>query len=279
VPGTVEKVNFREGDIVDPDQREPLVVVSEKLYSANVSAAVAEMDRAQTRLDDAKKNWDLIKNRLDSVSESEQLMRRTALKVADAEVEISRAALERARFQQSLSLRRPPYRAQINKKLVERGNQVDEKTVIATMADLTRLRLVGFVPETATPTVRDLMERRDQAFPVVRAFLFRWGLISGAEADVRAVDLNVDFDPEFTVLPFPGRQFRARIFALSTVGDPATPQFEFKAEIDVPRSGPPLLPGYTARIHVPLQTRRDAVLVHEESLRSTERGWLVFVPE
>lgn len=252
VPGNVEEVNFREGMIVDPKDPLPLVKVSVPLYEAAARVAKAELARAESRFKEADGNLTLAKKNWASLAESEQLQRTSAKLIAEAELSAAAGALERAQYNRERCQLRAPYRGFVNKRLVTKGSYVDEKTVIATMADLSRLRLTMFVPETATATVRELLERKQR---------------------------DPAFDPEFTVPAFPRTTFKARIFYLSTVGESSTHQFECKAEIFQPDSGPKLLPGFTARVRVPLESRRDAVLVHEECLRSTERGWLVFVPE
>ena len=47
------------------------------------------------------------------------------------------------------------------------GTYLEEKAVIGTIADLRRLRLVGWVPEKAAPTARELMiqENRQRLNP------------------------------------------------------------------------------------------------------------------
>ena len=54
---------------------------------------------------------------------------------------------------------RAPYAGRINKRLITKGSYLEERTPIATIADLSRIRLVGYVPETAAPVVRDLLRQ------------------------------------------------------------------------------------------------------------------------
>ena len=276
VPGQVDDVLFREGDVVEPSQRDPLVRISQPLYEAALRVAEFEVQRAESKAAEAGKNWELAKKNPSSLSETELLQREYAVKLSDAEVSAAKAALERAKYNLGLSQMKPPYRGRINKRMVTKGSHVEEKTVIATMADLSRLRLTTYVPESATSTVREYLDRRERLAAIIQASLAASGV---PEFSVRAADLPGEHDPDFNVLAFPGQTFKARIFYLSTVGDPSTHQFECKAEITIPKDAPQLLPGFTARVRMPLKTRRDAVLVPEESLRSTERGWLVFTPE
>ena len=54
--------------------------------------------------------------------------------------------------------------------------------------------------------------------------------------------------------------------------------FECKAEIDLGAPGAELRPGYTARIRVPLRSNANAVVVPEEAVRASERGFIAFTP-
>jgi multidrug efflux system membrane fusion protein len=279
VAGNVDEVNFREGDIVDPSDLEPLVRISVPLYKAAAEAAQFEVRRAESRAEEARKNLALAKKNWDSLSETEKLQRESADAVARAELSSAKAALDRALYNQKRSQLMAPYRGRINKRMVTKGSYVEDKTVIATMADLSRLRLTTFIPESATATVRELMDRRDRAMAAAQVLAGSDGWPGMAWWYLKACDLPADFDPEFTALPLPKKTFRAKMFYLSTVGDPSTHQFECKAEIMQAPDTAVLLPGFTSRVRVPLETRADAVLVPEEALRSTERGWLVFIPE
>src|SRR5262249_12062755 len=82
--------------------------------------------------------------------------------------------------------------------------------------------------------------------------------------------------------------FHARVFFMSTIADPSTHMFEVKAEILIngklfglhPDKAlrDELRPGYTAKIRFPLRSNPDAVIVPEEAVRASERGFLAFVP-
>ena len=62
-----------------------------------------------------------------------------------------------------------PIAGQINQRKAMPGDHVKEETVIATIADLSRLRLVGSVPERAAPMVRELKNQREAARSAWRA--------------------------------------------------------------------------------------------------------------
>src|SRR5262249_6850845 len=141
---------------------EPLVRISVPLYKAAAEAAHFEVRRAETRAEEASKNLALAKRNWGSLSEAEKLQRESADAVAKSELSAAKAALDRALYNQRRSQLMAPYRGRINKRMVTKGSYVEDKSVIATMADLSRLRLTTFIPESATATVRELMDRRER---------------------------------------------------------------------------------------------------------------------
>jgi RND family efflux transporter MFP subunit len=177
---------------------------------------------------------------------------------------------------------RAPYAGQVNQRKVTLGTYVEDKTTIATIADLRRIRLVGWVPEKAAPTARELLRREE---------LRRACRLTGAAltATVPLAPLTVlvagerltspdDFNLEFTLNAYPKQTFRARIFYMSTVASPDTHMFECKAEVDARGLDAELRPGLSARIRCPLRGNPNACVVPEESVRATERGFIAFVP-
>jgi hypothetical protein len=135
---------------------------------------------------------------------------------------------------------------------------------------------------------------------------------------VHADIVSSGFDPEFEVFALPGQMHLARIFYMSTVGNIDTHMFECKAEVLGWRYNPPtrpepvkkadekkslepigpfnsqsklmkksldvfsipkLWPGFTAKIRFPMRSSPNAAVIPEESIRNTEKGFIVFVPE
>src|SRR5207249_8255212 len=105
-----------------------------------------------------------------------------------------------------------------NKRYVTKGSYLEERTPIATIADLSRIRLVGYVPETAAPVVRDLVAAQDDRLLAARIGLALGGIGHTSHALQRAVTLNAvasdiipsGYDPEFQILALPGQSFLAR---------------------------------------------------------------------
>src|SRR5581483_6521207 len=144
-----------------------------------------------------------------------------------------------------------------------------------------------------------------------------WSLQMGAYLAAKDFVLS-GYDPEFELHALPGLTHYGRIFYMSTVGSLDTHMFETKAEVlgwspeplavlapavnelldplkpapQVPAAkkangtrkkapltaGPQFWPGYTAKIRFPLKSNSGACVVHEESIRASERGFIAFVP-
>jgi multidrug efflux system membrane fusion protein len=285
VAGVVDEVLFREGDVVD--RNSILVKVDQRKYEAALRVAEAQEKRALAQLALAKDLASRATAAGIGVSAEERSKYLLNLNVAEAELLSARAALELARNNFDRSQVRAPYRGQINQRRVTPGTYLEEATVIATMADLSRIRLVGWVPETAAPTVRRLMAEQPARLRAVKATLplcgfgpSPWAAL-GCAAGIGLADSDQvpsGFDPEFTLQAYRNRTFRARCFYLSKVADPSTHMFECKAEIDTRGLDVDLEPGYTARIRIPLESNPAACVVPEEAIRASERGFIVFVP-
>jgi RND family efflux transporter MFP subunit len=296
VAGVVDEVLFREGDEVTPDTI--LVKVDQKRYvaaadvtRANEQQAQADLNRARAAVALAKDQADRAREARHGVSEEERTQKALAFRVAEAELKAAEAKLLAAQAAQTVaennlnrSRVRPPYGGRINQRRVTVGSFVEDKTAVATIADLSRLRLVGFVPETAAATVRARMTARQmtEAAPLLSpaaACLAARGSPFTLMADFALASAGPGrYDAEFSTPAYPQKTFRAKLFYLSTVANPETHMFECKAEVPTRSEGVTLQPGFTARVRYPLRTNPDACVVPEESVRPNERGFVAFVP-
>lgn len=284
VTGLVDEVTFREGDEVGP--KTVLIKVDQRRYVAAAKVAEANVQRAEAALALAKDLARRAQQAGAGASVEEKAKTGLQLSLAEAELHSSKASLDLASNNLDRSHVRSPYKGRINQRRVTPGSYLEEKTVIATMADLSRLRLVGWVPETVAPTVRELMANQKARHQAAKLALPLGSWLAGQDpwAGLAATHLLLldripsGFDPEFTLLAFPHRSFMARIFYLSTVANPDTHMFECKAEIDLTGVDLELRPGFTARIRVPLKSNANACVVPEESVRASERGFIAFVP-
>jgi multidrug efflux system membrane fusion protein len=282
-----------------------------KRAQAAVKRAQASARKAEAACKDAQETLELRKVVLDNIRRSGRAAKveerqeaqanvevgQARVGVAKADVEVAGAELEAARKDvdaaQALfevaehnwrrSQVRAPYTGQINQRKVTRGSYLEEKTVIATMADLSRLRLVGYIPEKSAPIARHMLEQENRlrtaflagpAFTAARAG--PWAALAAVLTD-RAGDTPAVFPLEFELRTFPNRSFKGRIFYLSTVASPDTHMFECKAEVPA-RDKAELRPGYTAKIRCPLPGRSSSIVIPEEAVRASERGFIAFRP-
>src|SRR5262249_47358799 len=155
VTGIVDEVLFREGDVVDA--KKVLVKVDQRRYVSAAKIAEANLLRAERGQDLAKDLYDRAFSSREGSSAEEKAKARLGRGMAEAELLSARANLEMARNNLDRSQVHAPYPGRINQRRITPGTYLEEKTVIATIADLSRVRLVGYVPETAAPIVRELM--------------------------------------------------------------------------------------------------------------------------
>jgi multidrug efflux system membrane fusion protein len=220
-----------------------------------------------------------------NVVEAEKMVSETERGAALGELESARAALELARHNLDRSQVRAPYPGRINQRRITPGSYLEERTVIATIANLSTIRLVGYIPETAAPIVRELMAHEAARKQAHRLGLFAASHAAGPHAGAVGTllaqrdEIPGGYDPEFRLLVAPRFGFRGRFFYLSTVADPTTHMFEFKAEVDTRHAPVELRPGYTAQIRIPVRSNPDAVVIPEEAVRASEQGFIAFVPD
>jgi RND family efflux transporter MFP subunit len=284
VSGLVDEVLFREGEIVDA--KKILVKIDQRRYQDAVKIAEAAVMRAEHNEKLANDLYNRAYGSGLGSSAAEKAKASLDKGMAQAELLSAKASLDLARHNLDRSQVRAPYPGQINQRKISPGSFLEDKTVIATIADLSRLRLCGWVPETAAPIVRALMLQQEQRAEIYRRTLplsgwlggsIPWGALAGLHL-VQNDRVPGGYDPEFQLVAYPEHTFRGRIFYLSTVANADTHMFEFKAEVDTRGVKGQLRPGYTARIRIPLRSNPDAVVVPEEAVRASERGFIAFVP-
>jgi membrane fusion protein, multidrug efflux system len=281
VTGVVDEVLFREGQWVDTNT--VLVKVDQRRYLAGAEVAHANAKRAEATLalakDVAERSRRLAGR---GVSDEEQSKAALSVRMADAELASARAGVILAEHNLERSQVRAPYAGQINQRKITPGTYLEEKTVIGTIADLRRLRLVGWVPEKAAPTARELMaqENRQRMGRMVANCLARTAPLGGFAGVALDAEVSTPsgFALEFTLMAYPKLPFHGRIFYLSSVANPDTHMFECKADVDTRGVDVELKPGFTARIKCPLHGNANACVIPEEAVRASERGFIAFVP-
>jgi membrane fusion protein, multidrug efflux system len=301
VPGLVEEVRFREGQYVR--QGEVLVLLDQARYKALVAQAeanVARMEAAALRARYVVSRESVLLDQISranqlgtgTVKDEEVVRARASLDVAVAEekgaekeADAARALLALARHNLERSQVKARYSGQINKRMITNpGVHVEEKTVIGTMADLSCLRLVGFIPEKYAPQVRERIAQENAARAPWAAscastwFASPWAGLAAWQADAAGMG-PPGFQVEFEVRPLPRRTFQARVFYMSTTADPQTHMFECKAEVPQYGLDVKLEAGYSARIRAPVPGNPQSFVVPEECVRATERGFIAYRPK
>lgn len=245
-------------------------IVLDNIRRAGRAAKIEERQEAQA-------NVEMTAARLD-VAKAERTVCDADLNAAKKEVEAAQAMLSIARRNFQMSEVRAPFTGQINQRKASRGMYLEDKTPIATMADLTRLRLVGYIPERATPVVRQMLAEAKPlraAFLVGNAISGLWGALAALHTEREgATPPSIEFE----VRPFPNRKFYGRIFYLSTVANADTHLFECKAEVPLHGMGVELRPGFSAKVRCPLPGRPSTIIVPEVAVRASERGFVAFRP-
>lgn len=294
---------------IDPKKYSAMLAQAEanlKKAEANIQRVEAVATKAAAAVRDAQQSVDLRRTMLENIrragrsvktedrqeSEAQLEMNSARLEVAKAEKMVAGVDIEAAKKEamaaQALydlakhnydrSFVKAPFTGQINQRKVIRGTYVEDKTVLATMADLSRLRLVGYIPERATPMVRQMVQKETEvraAFLAGGVFANPWAALAATATDLVG-ETPAAFRLEFTLRPFPEQKFTGRIFFLSTVANPDTHLFECKAEVPTHGVGAQLRPGFTAKIRCPLPGRPTSLIVPEEAVRASERGFIAF---
>jgi multidrug efflux system membrane fusion protein len=279
VPGLIDEILCREGQWVERGTL--LAKVDQRRYEANAEVARANEKRAGAALALARDLAERAMNARIGVSEEERSKATLGLRVSEAELESAKAARLVAERNLALSCVRAPYAGQINQRMVAAGAYVEDKTPLATIADESRIRLVGSIPEKATPIARDLMTKADRLRAVTLlgcGLADRWSHLAAVNLETQG-RFPCQYNLRFRLGAYPNREFHARIFYLSRIANPDTHMFECKAELDSRELDLEMKPGYTARIICPLRTTPEALVVPEESVRASERGFIAFVPE
>lgn len=283
VSGIVDEVLFREGELVTSDT--VLIVIDQQRFETQLALSKANEQRARAAMEQAKDAARRAQDAKGAITEEERT--RTALiqKTMEAELAAAEANRRLAEIQLNRSRVRAPYSGRINLRKVTEGSFIEEKGVVATIADVTRLRLVGWIPESAAAAVRQRMTANiavSLADTLSQMFASQGTAQMTSLRDLCLLPFHLQSpqlsDVEFTLLAAPRQKYRGRLFYMSTVANPDTHMFESKSEIFTAREDK-LQPGYTARIRFPLSTNDEACVIPEEAVRPNERGFVAFVPE
>lgn len=240
VEGVASDVRFREGDRVgpatvllriDPDRHR----VEAERAKALKDQAAAELGRAQADLD---RRESLAASQLLSAEELARSRGENAR--LSAAVEVAKAAYELALQDQRRSEVRPPITGVINTRTVDTGQFVRTGDVLATIVDVSRLRLRFKLSEGESLRARE-----------------------GGRVG-------------FRVGPLGPRDYGARIYHVGRVADPTTRQVEVIAWVD---PADELKPGFFAEVTLEGEKKEGALVVPESAIQASERGFVTYVVE
>jgi multidrug efflux system membrane fusion protein len=269
VPGTLESLSFDEGDAVSTDQ--VLAVVDGKRYALELEHAGASLGKAEASRESAKarigqaeavlkeaeanlarrkglhaKNPGWVTEEEVSALETAVARARASLEEARAGEREAEALVEEAKTLRSMAQKnledarvRPPLAGIVERRRVSPGQYVREGDPIATIVDLSRLRVRFRVSES------------------------------------ESVRLGKGQPATFRVTAFPGRAFECTIVHVNAMADPVTRMVECLAAVKDPPAT--LRPGFFANVSVTVAREGEAIVIPVEAVLPTEKGFTAFV--
>lgn len=240
VSGAVKEVLFHAGDKVTADTVLARIDPDRYRFEAERAEATHRKSVADWKRAEADlaRREALAKENL--VAEEELNRARQETERLAAEAASAKASAEIAVQNVAHSIVRSPRAGELNTRTVEPGQFVQIGHVLTTLVDLRRLRLRFRVSESESLKTRE------------------GGAVS------------------FTVASLGPTAFKARVYHVSGIADPATRQVEVLAWVDNPGV---LKPGFFAEVALSTATNKDAVVVAEGAVQATERGFVVYAVE
>ncbi len=240
VDGAVTAVDFHEGDRVTPDT--VLVRIDPDRYrlevertEATYKKTLADQHRAEA---DLTRREELAREQLVAVEELNRSRQETER--LTAETAAAKAAWDWALANQRRSAVKPSRAGVINTRAVDTGQFVRAGSVLATLVDVSRLRLRFKVSEGESLKAR---EGQPVSFRVTAA------------AD---------------------RDFEARIYHVGEVAEASSRQVEVMAWVKNPGT---LKPGFFAEVTLATESKKGATVVPEGAVQASERGFVCYVVE
>jgi multidrug efflux system membrane fusion protein len=234
-----------------------------KQAEAAAASAAARTARAKAQLDDAEADlarWKALQAKNAGFVTEEKIlsMEATATSLragldemvagegeALARVHETTAAIESRRAAVAIATKnvedtrvRPPIAGIVEKRHVSAGQYVKVGDPVATLVDVSKLRLRFTVGES------------------------------------ESVQLKIGQTVTFRVKAFADREFKAELFHVDAVADPTTRMVECLATVAEPGSG--LRPGFFAEVTAPAAHVGDSVIVPEAALLATEKGFVAY---
>jgi len=235
--GVLTEVKFRQGDRVTTNT--VIALIDPDRYRLEADRAEANYRRAQA--DGAQAGATLARRealaRENLVSVEDLNQTRTTSERSSADVAAARAARDIAAQNLSRAFVKPRHGGVIDKRLVDTGAFVRTGATIASLVDLSRLRLRFKVSETES-----LQATKGQS-------------------------------PTFTVAATGDQPYTAQIYHVGQVADPTSRQVEVLAWVKNPGT---LKPGFFAEVTLPSGSKKDATVVPETAIQASDRGFVAY---
>jgi membrane fusion protein, multidrug efflux system len=243
VAGAVERVNFREGQMVGKGQT--LVEIEPERYRIAVDAAQATINKALASKGEAEAGY---ARRQAASAKNPGLIRgeeietwRTKVATAAAEVTQAQAALAGAKLNLRDAFVRAPVSGIIQTRTVETGQYVPVGTVLSTLMQRDPLLLRFQVPE-------------GEAMPLKPGVVARFNVAEDAT------------------------QHEARITHVAAAASQSSRMVDITANV-LDANRPELRPGAFARVTIPIGSTRAAPVVPQTAIRPSEKGFLAYTVE
>jgi RND family efflux transporter MFP subunit len=249
VEGFLEKVYFKDGDMVNKD--DPLFVIEQAPYKAEWAAAKAQKLQTVAARDLAKANLDRYQKLYDkkdgTVTEEEVQTKQAEYDATLARIQSDDAAIELAEIKWGYTAIRAPITGLMSRSLVDPGNLVGagENTLLATIVQMDPIDV-----------------KFDVAEDVVLKYLARRRTIGGAKQEPTPFYVGVKNEI--------GYPHKGTIDFIDNEIDRATGSAIVRGTL--PNKEGFLYSGLYARIKVPLDTIKNAILVDEQAIGSDLAG-------
>jgi RND family efflux transporter MFP subunit len=251
VPGRLEQVLFKEGDLVKEDQ--PLFQIDPNVFQAQYEQAAANVVLAKAHLNrleaDLRRAKALLPTR--AISQEDYDKAEGDRDEAAATVKSAEAARNSAKVNLEYTTVRAKFAGRISRQMIDPGNMVKEKeTALTTLVSTDRMYIYFDVDERTAIAIRKLIDEGKMSS--ANGIAINYALADEAEypraANVNFVDNQINM---------------------------ATGTWRLRALIEKP--DPSLLPNMFVRVRVPISQPYDTLFVPERALGSDQGQKFLYV--